>query len=360
MREKFENRNLHGSIKIKMDEAKGYWIGDKNTVVNAIIDIAEEYDDGGYVLTLRQLYYQLVSRDIIPNHDKVYSKISSIKDDVVYSGLVDWDVFEDRGRVPILAYFEENIPNALQRTIDNYHLDRQLGQTNHVEVWTEKDAISSILRRVTDSFTIRLVINKGYTSSTAIHQAYERFIDVMNEGKTVTILYFGDHDPSGMDMIRDIYDRLMFMFVNGERKDDYNMANVIESWSADIMDEDDLPDHINDNYDTFMDADGFNWTRAFFYTFFKVVPVGLTMQQIKLYQPPPNPAKITDPRAKGYIKKYGAISWEVDALKPDIMIEIVKNAILENISVEQFNSVIERENDEISQVKTIIESLDNQ
>ena len=217
MKETFSNRNLSGSISIKMDEHKGTWKAEKSVICSAIISIAEQYMSKGYTLTLRQLYYQLVSRDIIPNHDKVYKKISSIKDDIVYSGLVDWSAFEDRGRVPVNAYFEESISDALQRTLNSYKLNRQENQPTHIEVWTEKDAISGILKRVTLPYTIPLVINKGYNSSTAMYNAYARFSEILNEGRRVRILYFGDHDPSGLDMVRDIKDRLIYMFAYGER-----------------------------------------------------------------------------------------------------------------------------------------------
>ena len=352
-----------------MDDAKGIWYGDKKEIVDAIISIAEEYDNDGYVLTLRQLYYQLVARDIVPNHDKVYSKISSIKDDVVYSGLVDWEIFEDRGRVPTVAYFENNVKDALRRTIDCYGLNRQIGQTRHVEVWTEKDAISSILRKVTDKYTIRLVVNKGYTSSTAIYGAYERFVEEIVAGKKVTILYFGDHDPSGIDMIRDINDRLMFMFTHGKRMYQdlweridkwwhdnsytiYTVADISEEFEevASILNKDD--EKIERLFDVgklklFLEEN----------QLFEIVPVGLTMEQIKQYNPPHNPAKITDPRAKGYIKKYGAISWEVDALRPEVMIEIVKNAIEENIDMESYAGMLQREKSEKNQIIELIDKI---
>lgn len=370
MKEKFENRTLTGSIKIKMDDAKGIWYGDKKEIVDAIISIAEEYDNDGYVLTLRQLYYQLVARDIVPNHDKVYSKISSIKDDVVYSGLVDWEIFEDRGRVPSIAYFENDVKDALRRTIDCYGLNRQIGQTRHVEVWTEKDAISSILRKVTDKYTIRLVVNKGYTSSTAIYGAYERFVEEIVAGKKVTILYFGDHDPSGIDMIRDINDRLMFMFTHGERlKDD--LWDKIESWwereehtyydisslqgyehLPELFEKEDSSEKVMELLEQGQIA---LWLQE--NDLFEIVPVGLTMEQIKQYNPPHNPAKITDPRAKGYIKKYGAISWEVDALRPEVMIEIVKNAIEKNIDMESYAGMLQREKSEKNQIIELIDKI---
>ena len=95
MKERFRKPNVNGSIKIKLSDEKGYWVADKNQILAAIVKVCEEYQNDGYTLTLRQLYYQLVSKDYIPNHDKVYKKMSSLKDEVVYGGIVDWKVFED-------------------------------------------------------------------------------------------------------------------------------------------------------------------------------------------------------------------------------------------------------------------------
>lgn len=371
MKERFEKRTLIGNIKIKMDDSKGIWYGDKKEISDAIIEIAEEYDNDGYVLTLRQLYYQLVSRDIIPNHDKVYSKISSIKDDIVYSGLVDWDIFEDRGRVPSISYYEHNVKDALRRTIDQYRLNRQIGQERHVEVWTEKDAISSILKKVTSRYTIRLVVNKGYTSSTAIYGAYERFVEDIISGKKVTILYFGDHDPSGIDMIRDIHDRLMFMFTRGERLQENDIYEKIEKWwedkeysvfnIAELQGFENMMDIFYNDDDSCKVMDLFKrgqitlWLKE--HNLFEIIPVGLTMEQIKLYNPPHNPAKITDPRAKGYIQKYGPISWEVDALKPEVMIKIVESAIEEKIDVQIYQNVLSKEKSEKNQISEMINKI---
>ena len=130
---------------------------------------------------------------------------------------MDWSAFEDRGRVPVEAYYEESVASALKSTMDYYKLDRQLNQKTLIEVWNEKDDISGILKKVTLPYSIPLVINKGYNSSTAMYNAYSRFSDAIQNGRRVCILYFGDHDPSGLDMVRDIRERLMFMFCNGER-----------------------------------------------------------------------------------------------------------------------------------------------
>ena len=68
---------------------------DQIAVINAIIG---EYVALGYKLSLRQLYYQLVSRDLIANNQKEYKKLGALVSDARLAGLVDWDVIEDRGR----------------------------------------------------------------------------------------------------------------------------------------------------------------------------------------------------------------------------------------------------------------------
>lgn len=375
MKERFKKVNLDGSISITMDRVKGVWNADKRSVISAMVGICEEYKRDRYTLTLRQLYYQLVARDIIPNHDKVYKKMSGLKDEAVYGGLIDWGVFEDRGRVPHTPYYENGVAEALERTIECYRLDRQENQNVHVEVWTEKDAISSILKRVTDKYGITLVVNKGYTSSTAIYGAYERFTEKINHDKKVKILYFGDHDPSGLDMVRDIRERLMFMFINGEQLDS-GFQDQLDAWwvdesltLCDVAEFDekyesvtelmrpDLSDYKHEKIYPLFDE---GRMAMFFHEkgLFEVQQIGLTMEQIEAYNPPHNPAKITDPRAKNYVKKYGAVSWEVDALKPNIMQGIVKDAIEQSISMETYDFVLKQERKEKGEIQGLIDGLD--
>ncbi len=371
MKEQFRNIKLDGAINMNIadkGEPKMYWKAQKRDIINSIIEVCNEYRRGGYVLTLRQLYYQLVGKDLIPNKDKVYKKLSSLKDEVVYSGMVDWDVFEDRGRVPSTPYYENSIADALSYTADGYRLNRQKNQKNHVEVWTEKDAISSILKGVTSDYGITLVVNKGYTSSTAIYGAYKRFFRKIAKGEKVTILYFGDHDPSGLDMIRDIRDRLMFMFVDGERKEE--LEKKIDSWAMEIDEEDGEETYTdicwsyhNDSNCKRMYSDGeegFCYERAYFNHHFQIIPIGLTMEQIEQYNPPPNPAKVKDPRAKAYVDKFGAVSWEVDALKPSVMEDIVQSQIELAIDMDVYNDVIADEEQDREKIAEIVKSLNDE
>ena len=169
--------------------------------------IIEDYSRQGYRLTLRQLYYQLVSKGKIPNKVSEYSKLSSLLVKGRMAGYVDWDAIEDRLRRPRRPYWVHNIADALEDTLRAYRLNRMEDQPNYVEVWCEKDALSNVLYRVTSKYGIRLMVNRGYSSCTAMHDAYERFTEE-NDADRMAILYLGDHDPSGLDMIRDVRERL--------------------------------------------------------------------------------------------------------------------------------------------------------
>ena len=261
-------------------------------MLTRINNILEEYVEEGYTLTLRQLYYQLVSRDIIPNNDKEYGKISNILKQGRMAGIVDWSSIEDRVRVPKLPYWVKDVQDAIKDTIEQYRLNRMEGQKNNIEIWVEKDALSNVLYRVSQKYHIRLMVNRGYSSVSAMYDAYKR----LNDGDV--ILYFGDHDPSGMDMIRDVQERL-------------------NEFGVDV----------------------------------DVRPIALNMEQIRRFNPPPNPAKITDPRAKWYIEKYGKTSWELDALPPNELIRLAENAINEIIDIDIYNNMLTKEQEGIHDLK---------
>lgn len=366
MKEKFEDRRLDGTISLTLSD-KSKWVKDKATLCLEILEILRRYASEGYTLTLRQLYYQLVAAGAIRNDDVVYKKMSGILDDLRYSGGVDWDAIEDRGRVPYIPWSTTGIDAAIQTVINQYRLDRQEGQPTHIEVWSEKDAISGILKRVTSEYHVKLVVNKGYSSSSAMHNAYERFAEVLNDGRNVKILYFGDHDPSGLDMIRDIRERILFFIANGnqvsepESNDDewdFFMKYLHDEGVSDydlvdkgFVKEDAMRSkYAGDNGDYlaafYAGAKAYYWS-----TRFEVVPIGLTMEQIRRYNPPPNPAKISDPRAAWYIESFGHISWEVDALPPNIMIDLVTDKIVENLDMDKYRAVEAMEWEHIKKLK---------
>ena len=290
-----------------------FWDSPKLSAANLdqldiIVGIAEEYQQQGYKLTLRQLYYQLVSRDIIPNKQAEYKKISHILKHGRMAGIVDWNIIEDRIRVPYIPYWCTGIPGALQDTLKQYRLNRQQNQRVYIECVSEKDALSGILKRVTKQYHIRLMINRGYSSLSAMYDARNRFKSYADAGYRTVIIYLGDHDPSGLDMIRDVRERLA----------ELGLASI------------------------------------------EVIPIALTMDQINQYNPPPDPAKITDPRAAWYIQEYGNHSWEVDALPPNVLTDLLTNTIQGLIDMDIFNEIMVQETADKDELARLIEDFNEE
>jgi hypothetical protein len=181
--------------------------------IDKMVEIIAEYSVVGLRLTARQLYYQFVARDIIPNTPAEYKKLTALLTDARYAGLVDWDAIEDRGRVPERPSEWTSIQGLVAGALRAYRLPRWAGQGKRVELWVEKQALAGVLQPLAWRFHATLMVNKGYSSASAMHEAAERLIDA-GEPENV-ILYLGDHDPSGEDMVRDIGDRLREFGVPG-------------------------------------------------------------------------------------------------------------------------------------------------
>lgn len=286
----------------------------KLELLNHIDVIIKEYQRQNIKLTLRQLYYQLVARDIIPNVVKEYQKLSCLLTDARYNGDVDWEAIEDRIRVPDIPSEWDNVLDLIRSAKASYRLPRWKDQDYYIELFTEKDALSSILSPIAIKFHISFCVNRGYTSASAIYDLSKRIIEKIEEGKKIIVLYLGDHDPSGLDMVRDIRDRLTELLEEGDK-----------SYSFD------------------------EWV--------EVIPVALTQEQIRKYNPPPNPAKITDPRVKGYISEFGKTSWEVDALRPEIMIKIVEGAVINFLDFDKYKKVMEQEKKDMDNLEKFAKKL---
>lgn len=385
-KEKFEDRVLKGPIKVacKFDNNGNitvrYWETTKEDVVQRIQYIVGEYKRQGYILTLRQLHYQFVTRNWIVNHDTAYKKLGSILDDCRYAGLVDWSAFEDRGRVPYLPFWVNNPDEGLNVIINQYRVNRQLDQPEYVELWTEKDALSGILRRSTSKYHIQLVVNKGYTSSSAAYQAYSRISDYITNGKKVVILYFGDHDPSGLDMVRDIRERLLLFLCNGNKIKADDFDSIIQDWWNDEApggyDWLNWEGYLDDKWFQMLEkgedevesskydkaCDEFEYAKIKAYLtenkIFQVIPIGLTMEQIEAYNLPPNPAKLTDTRAEAYIHKVGRKCWEVDALEPRVLTSIIEDHIAEHVDLDLYEKMIADEKKDIQYLKDLVEKID--
>jgi hypothetical protein len=177
-------------------------------LIGQAVGIVEAYQAAGYDLTLRQLYYQCVSRLIIPNKFSEYKRLGDVIADARYAGLIDWDAISDNQRnlasVPHWADPSEMILAAYQ----SHRLDKWADQVYRVEVWIEKDALSSIVGPACRRLDVPYIACKGYMSASEIHVSAMRMIAYREHDQHPIILHFGDHDPSGVDMTRDIEERL--------------------------------------------------------------------------------------------------------------------------------------------------------
>ena len=130
-------------------------------LLSRAIDVIGEYEDQGYELTLRQLYYQLVSRDIIPNTDTWYKRLGDVVSNGRMAGYIDWDSIVDRGRTPVIPADWSSPAALLKSAIRAYRRDRWEGQAYSVEVWCEKDALSSVIEPVADRYHVNFLALRG-------------------------------------------------------------------------------------------------------------------------------------------------------------------------------------------------------
>lgn len=318
MKEKIRNWNPKQKMKIKYKVDKShftYWETTSNILYTNLSTIVDTYIKKKIKLSNRQLYYRLVGKDLIPNYIEVYKRVCKFLTDLRYGGYIDWDAIEDRGRVPKRKSHWDTVQDLIDTAVSSYRLPRWKDQKYYVELYCEKEAMDSVLRPIADKYHIYFGYNKGYCSASVMYDTAKRVFKQLEKNKIVVLLYLGDHDASGLDMIRDVGDRIkefliVWKYVKLRKKTNKKMAesNVLE------------------------------WIKNF-----SVEHVALTKEQIKKYNPPPNPAKITDPRAKDYISEHGEVSWELDSLEPEVLMELTEDAILNYLDVDKYNAWIKQE-----------------
>ncbi len=304
-------------------------------IIEKANEICRDYAAQGFDLTLRQLYYQFVSQDLIANSDQSYKRLGSIINDARLAGLLDWNFIVDRTRnLRDLAHWDDpsQIIDAVAR---QFRHDKWDDQPRRVEVWIEKDALVGVIEGVCVANDVPFFSCRGYTSQSEVWGAGQRLLSYVDKGQVPVIIHLGDHDPSGIDMTRDIRDRLR-MFITQPWKEDAAAAfeDACEMGDYDITD----PDAARD----FLDE----WEEDHPIPEFVVERIALNMDQVRQYNPPPNPAKLTDARARGYIETHGSSSWELDALNPTTLAALIQAAIDRNRDLDLWDAAILAEEDE--------------
>ncbi len=276
----------------------------KIATANAIIATYAAMD---LTLTLRQLYYQFVAHHGLENTEKSYKSLGKLLSEARLAGLVDWDAIEDRGRVPTQWAQWDSIKDMVEERVETFRLPRWEGQDCYAELWVEKQALAGVLEGVAADHHATLMVNKGYSSQSAMYEAAKRFLHYgRRKPWGCHLFYLGDHDPSGEDMVRDVEDRLVT----------FGVQNL------------------------------------------EVTKIALTMDQVEEYQPPPNPAKTTDSRYEGYAAKHGEESWEVDALDPETLVRLITEAFDSILDRELMEEIKEREEEQKKKLRKLLAKAD--
>lgn len=291
--------------------------------------ILAEYARRGITVTLRQLYYQFVARDLIQNKQSEYKRIGSIVNDARLAGLIDWDYLQDRTRNLNSLSNWDSPAGIIASAAYSYHRNLWVGQGNYVEVWIEKDALIGVIEAVCQEFDVPYFSCRGYTSQSEMWGAGQRLLTHARARQKIHIVHLGDHDPSGKDMSRDIADRLKDFiahhlirdFMKGQELEEEEPAREQQIQACDAAVIPFLP---------------------------KIDRVALNMDQVAQYNPPPNPAKITDSRAGAYIEEFGAESWELDALDPDVLTALISEAIESRLDRKLWDEQVKRQERERS------------
>ena len=155
-------------------------------------------------MTVRQVYYQLVARHVIENTRSQYQAVSNALVLARKGGSIPWHWIEDRLRRPRSVQMWGDVPDFAKTARAAYRRDVWATQPSYLEVWVEKDALSGIIEDVLAPYGVTLNVGRGYDGWDSIHNAASRY----GSGERVTVLYFGDFDPSGEDMVRSLRQRL--------------------------------------------------------------------------------------------------------------------------------------------------------
>lgn len=248
----------------------------KLAVIQKVNEIIDEYRAQGFELTLRQVYYQFVARGYIANNQKEYDNLGAAIADGRMCGLVDWTAIIDRTRNLKSVPHWTDPAQIMGAVAEQFRIDKWDNQPYRPEVWIEKDAVAGVVEGICEELDVPYFSCRGYTSLSEMWVGAMRIKKHLHNGQTPLILHFGDHDPSGKDMTRDIIDRLT-LFMGG----------------------------------------------------LEVRRLALNWDQIQQYQPPPNPLKLTDSRARAYLAEFGHESWELDALEPAVLVALIRSTIEE-------------------------------
>lgn len=239
---------------------------------DAIAGVVAEYD----VMTVRQLYYQMEMRGYVAKDDRDYDKVQRACLQMRRQGALPYEKIVDSSRERRTIYQYNGLRAALEESFQTYRRNYWLDQPVHVEVWCEKDALSNLISPVCQGYGVAFQALRGFDSESF---AYESAKDIKTIGKPARIYYFGDHDPSGWWIAR-------------------NLEPTLREFGADAH----------------------------------VEHVGVTPGQVARWGLPTRRAKPSDTRYRGFVEYFGSDRCtEVDAIPPDTLEQLIRSSIRRNI-----------------------------
>jgi hypothetical protein len=212
-------------------------------------------------MTVRQVYYQLVSRQVVENNRGAYQAVSKALVAARREEIIPWEHIEDRVRQPHHVSMWDGLAHFAKTAAAAYRRDIWAEQPILIETWLEKDALSGIFEDALSPYGVTLNVGRGFDGWDSINNAALRFKEQQINGKPVVVLYFGDFDPSGEDMVRSLRERLAYL---GSKP--------------------------------------------------SIIKCALTLDDIRRYELPTDFTKKTDTRRAAFVRKWGDVSVELDAL----------------------------------------------
>ena len=149
------------------------------------------------VITVRHLFYRLVGLGAIPKTESQYKSLVHHLSIWRRNGQIPWNAFADSTRWHIRTQTFDGLEDALRHTRQIYRRDLWSTQPSYVEVWVEKDAVASIIQKVTTEFDVPLFVCRGFASLSSLYGAAQTFKSARDAGKSLCIFHLGDYDPSG-------------------------------------------------------------------------------------------------------------------------------------------------------------------
>jgi hypothetical protein len=292
-------------------------------------------------ITLRGVFYRVVSMGAVEKTDNGYELIGRQLLKLRRGGTIPYDWIIDGVRWINKPDSYDSLDQMLEDAAASYRRDLWRNQAVDVHLYSEKDAISSVILPVTRRWDVPLGIVRGYSSESFAWSAAEAI--KASRKRTVYVYQLGDHDPSGIDAWRAFRDRIVSFLGKTvtpqmvQTAREFGLGRDIERWLHkplgvhETEPDEDYCQH--EDYCTCWDNQvSYLWVHADDHASRKVTfaRLAVTEDQIRDLNLPTRPTKRTDARARGF----DGGSVEVDAIPPTVLRQIVESAVTRHIDPE--------------------------